>query len=372
MNSSLETRLGDTQLPNSGGQTTAEVEIGVNNPSTGNLPIDIVFCIDCSGTMGGDPIRVAEQGVRKAVGNLSRDDTVGVVRFSSSAEVILDPISGDQTQKANDALQQLSAGGKTNMAEGLGESKRLLSEMAQNRPETDAVQLIVLVTDGKPNLHNVSEFDIPAYEYESEDVDLYTDIGSGLNQTGITVHSAGVGGYKQEFIKEVSINSGGEYDHLESPQEMAEFFTIQVKDAQDIVATNPILEFTERNGTTIENIGQEIPQIGEPDIEQHGDRYIVHAADVNRNKPPVYGLKLDIPKQDSGKQTIVDVELTIEQDYLTDSLEVKMVPDVAVDPDSGIKEVGERVDTMVQVIDDDSMDEGEEVERTKQYVREGN
>jgi hypothetical protein len=244
--------------------------------------------------------------------------------------------------------------------------------MAQNRPETDAVQLIVLVTDGKPNLHNVSEFDIPAYEYESEDVDLYTDIGSGLNQTGITVHSAGVGGYKQEFIKEVSINSGGEYDHLESPQEMAEFFTIQVKDAQDIVATNPILEFTERNGTTIENIGQEIPQIGEPDIEQHGDRYIVHAADVNRNKPPVYGLKLDIPKQDSGKQTIVDVELTIEQDYLTDSLEVKMVPDVAVDPDSGIKEVGERVDTMVQVIDDDSMDEGEEVERTKQYVREGN
>ena len=92
MNSSLETRLEDTQLPNSGGQTTAEVEIGVDNDSTGDLPIDIVFCIDCSGTMTGDPIRVAQQGVRKAVDNLSKDDTVGVVRFSSSAEVVLEPI----------------------------------------------------------------------------------------------------------------------------------------------------------------------------------------------------------------------------------------------------------------------------------------
>jgi Mg-chelatase subunit ChlD len=379
MDSSLETRLEDTQLPNSGGQTTAEVEIGVDNPGRGTLPIDIVFCIDCSGTMEGEPIRVAQQGVREAVDNLSGDDTVGVVQFSSSADVILDPISGNRTEQARTALQQLSAGGRTNMAAGLGESKRLLSEMATDRStasaESGSVQLVVLITDGKPNRTDLTEFDIPAYQYEAKDAELYTEIGSALNQAGITVHSAGVGGYKQEFIKEVSINSGGEYDHLQSPREMDEFFKTQVRDAQDVIAANPILEFTERNGTTIETIGQEVPQVGDPDIEQHGDRYIVHAADVNRNKPPVYGLQLDVPEQDSGMQTLVDIELTVESDYTTDSLDVKMVPDVAVDPDSGIKQVGDNVNEMVRVIDDvddDILDEEEEVEQTKQFVREGN
>jgi Ca-activated chloride channel family protein len=377
MNSTLDTRLEDTQLPNSGGGTTAEIEIGAGGLGTNDLPLNIVFCIDCSGTMSNGPIRTAEEGVKDAVGNLSANDTVGAVTFSGTADVVLEPVSGNQTQRAREALSGLRASGKTNITDGLGKSKRLLSEMANTNgvgtSETDAVQLIILITDGKPNRMDVSKFDLDGsgWSRDAEDTELYTQVGEDLNQAGITVHSAGVGGnYEQEYIKETSMNSGGEYSHLDTPRELDEFFKNQVKDAQDIVATNPVLELTERNGTTIETIAQEVPQIGDPNIEQHGDRYVIHAADVNRSKPPLYGLQLDVPEQDNGMQELVKVELTIGNEHLSDSLEVKMVPDVAVNPDAGNVRVGERMETTVEVLEKDIDDEGEEAEQTRQHVEE--
>jgi Ca-activated chloride channel family protein len=48
-------------------------------------PKEVVFVLDCSGSMSGAPIEAAKSLVRHALGNLNRDDTFKILSFSMSA-----------------------------------------------------------------------------------------------------------------------------------------------------------------------------------------------------------------------------------------------------------------------------------------------
>jgi Ca-activated chloride channel family protein len=85
-------------------------------------PMEMVFVLDCSGSMRGRPIAKAKDAVKRALCKLEPDDTFQVIRFSQSASQFgSDPVPAtrENVQKALQYVDSLGGSGGTMMIEGI-------------------------------------------------------------------------------------------------------------------------------------------------------------------------------------------------------------------------------------------------------------
>lgn len=84
--------------------------------------IELVYVIDCSGSMGGQPIAQAKAAIRHSLSKMRPDDTFQVIRFSNDAQAMSDrplSFSRDNVSRALVYLDQPYGGGGTMMIEGI-------------------------------------------------------------------------------------------------------------------------------------------------------------------------------------------------------------------------------------------------------------
>jgi Ca-activated chloride channel family protein len=85
-------------------------------------PMEMIFVLDCSGSMNGKPIAKAKQAITRALRNLQPGDTFQVIRFSNNASQ-LGPkpveVTHDNIRKALDYVESLKGSGGTQMIEGI-------------------------------------------------------------------------------------------------------------------------------------------------------------------------------------------------------------------------------------------------------------
>lgn len=105
-------------------------------------PIDVVFLLDVSGSMEGEPRREMVAGVRAAARALTgKGARITVIAFSDGAETIL---ARSRSEEAiGEALDRLPHGGGTAMDRGFLEARGALSDSER--------AIVHLVTDGMPN-----------------------------------------------------------------------------------------------------------------------------------------------------------------------------------------------------------------------------
>jgi Ca-activated chloride channel family protein len=85
-------------------------------------PMEMVFVLDCSGSMNGQPIAKSKEAVKRALRKLGPDDTFQVVRFSnSSSQFGPEPVAAtpENVQRALAYVDTLQGGGGTMMIEGI-------------------------------------------------------------------------------------------------------------------------------------------------------------------------------------------------------------------------------------------------------------
>ncbi|MBN1846094.1 MAG: VWA domain-containing protein [Sedimentisphaerales bacterium] len=85
-------------------------------------PLEMVFVLDCSGSMNGKPIEKAKDAVKRALRCLQEGDTFQVIRFSNNASTFGPaPIAAtrDNVQKAIEYVENLRGSGGTMMIEGI-------------------------------------------------------------------------------------------------------------------------------------------------------------------------------------------------------------------------------------------------------------
>ena len=86
------------------------------------MPREMVFVLDCSGSMRGWPMRKSKEAMRRALKKLDSDDTFQVIRFSSNAshfgpEPV--PATRENIRRAIEYVEGLSGSGGTMMIEGI-------------------------------------------------------------------------------------------------------------------------------------------------------------------------------------------------------------------------------------------------------------
>jgi len=85
-------------------------------------PMEMVFVLDCSGSMSGTPIAQAKKAIERALMHLEPDDTFQIIRFSNNASQLgAAPIlaSKDNVREGLDYLRSLEGEGGTMMIEGI-------------------------------------------------------------------------------------------------------------------------------------------------------------------------------------------------------------------------------------------------------------
>jgi Ca-activated chloride channel family protein len=85
-------------------------------------PLEMVFVLDCSGSMSGEPLAQAKQAIARALKQLDPNDTFQVIRFSNNASSLGPaPIAATQPniRRGLDYLESLNSEGGTMMIEGI-------------------------------------------------------------------------------------------------------------------------------------------------------------------------------------------------------------------------------------------------------------
>ena len=119
------------------------------------IPVDIVFVIDVSGSMGGTKIAQTRDALVTIINQLRPTDRFSMVTFESTVSVLLDlAIASDQNKQQGVRLAQgLEAGGGTNFNDGLITGVDILRAQTL----TTNIPLVVMLTDGEPTAGVTSE-----------------------------------------------------------------------------------------------------------------------------------------------------------------------------------------------------------------------
>ena len=107
-------------------------------------PVELVFVLDCSGSMQGAPLAKAKGALERALKRLEPDDTFQIVRFSNSASALGPaplPATPANVRRGLDYLASLQSEGGTMMLEGI--------RAALDFPrDPDRLRVVSFMTDG--------------------------------------------------------------------------------------------------------------------------------------------------------------------------------------------------------------------------------
>ena len=119
------------------------------------VPVDMVFVIDVSGSMGGRKIEQTRQALKSIINQLRPSDRFTMVTFSSSVRTWKETLVSvsEYRQQAVQFARGLVASGGTNFNSGLLTGASILKDHGKS----EYVPLLVILTDGQPTVGETSE-----------------------------------------------------------------------------------------------------------------------------------------------------------------------------------------------------------------------
>jgi Ca-activated chloride channel family protein len=141
--------------------------------------VNAVLLIDTSGSMQpGDRLPLLQQGFRLFAQQLRDDDRVAIVTYAGQAQTALEPTAGNDKHKIIEAIDNLRAAGSTAGGEGM----RRAYALAERHFDKQAVNRVILATDGDFNVGITDPKELERFIAEKRKTGIYLSIfgvGSG-------------------------------------------------------------------------------------------------------------------------------------------------------------------------------------------------
>lgn len=163
---------------------------------------NLVFLMDVSGSMASpDKLPLAIQGLRMMLGEMNPEDTVAIVVYASASGVALEPTPVSDRGRIEAALDALSAGGSTAGGEGL----RLAYTMAERNFDDEAVNRVILVTDGDFNVGVTGDERLEDFVARKRETGIY-----------LSVMGFGLGNYNDALMQTIAQAGNGTAAYVDS------------------------------------------------------------------------------------------------------------------------------------------------------------
>ena len=168
-------------------------------------PRNLVFLLDVSGSMmPSDKLPLVKAAMRMLTDVLTERDRVAIVVYAGASGLVLPSTAGDQKERIYEALEQLSAGGSTNGAQGI----QLAYQVARRNFIRGGVNRVVLATDGDFNVGVTNQSDLVSL------IERERESGIFLSVLGV-----GTGNLKDSTMEKLADKGNGNYAYLDSLHE---------------------------------------------------------------------------------------------------------------------------------------------------------
>lgn len=168
-------------------------------------PLNLTLLIDVSGSMAPEnKLPLALKGFRMLAEQLNARDRVSIVVYAGAAGAVLEPTPGNEHARILAALDNLRAGGSTAGGEGL----RLAYSLAEQNFNRNAVNRVVIATDGDFNVG-------------INDPQALQDFVSRKRETGVYLSVLGFGGgnYNDALMQRLAQNGNGNAAYIDTLNE---------------------------------------------------------------------------------------------------------------------------------------------------------
>jgi len=190
------------------------LQIGVQAPHVAardRRPLNLTFTLDNSGSMRGAPMDNQKAVLRAIAAELEEGDIVSMVSWNTSQNTLLEShwVSGPDDPVLLRVIEELTAGGGTNLNAGLRNGYRL----AQDNFDADALNRVVVISDGQANVGVTERETIAAAAQDGEGAAIYL-VGVGTGN-----------GYDDRMMDTITDAGKGGYLFVDSPEEAFEQFS---------------------------------------------------------------------------------------------------------------------------------------------------
>jgi Ca-activated chloride channel family protein len=172
--------------------------------------LNLVFLVDVSGSMwSADKLPLAQEALNILVDQLGPQDHVSIVVYAGAAGAVLEPTAGDQKLMIRCAIGSLRAGGSTAGGAGMA----LAYSLAEQNFDENAVNRVVLLTDGDFNVGITNENTLEDFVSGKRDTDIY-----------LSVYGFGRGNYNDLLMQTLSQAGNGTAAYIDTLQEARRLF----------------------------------------------------------------------------------------------------------------------------------------------------
>ncbi len=203
------------------------VRVGISSAETSSaerLDADLALVVDCSGSMGdAGKMEMAQAALRTLVTSLRPTDRVGVVCYSTTADVVLEPTRVSEQDGILAAIDALVPRESTNAAAGLA----LGYDMAMSMRTEGRMTRVVLISDG---VANVGETDPDGILSR-----ISTEAKAGINLVSVGV---GITTYNDHLLEQLADQGDGWHVYIDTEAEAERVFATSLTGSLVVAATD--------------------------------------------------------------------------------------------------------------------------------------
>ena len=215
---------------------------------------NLVFLLDVSGSMNSpDKLPLVKQSMELLLTTLDPDDTVAIAVYAGAAGTVLEPTPVKEKQKIRAALRQLTAGGSTAGAQGI----RLAYELAQAQFDENAINRVILATDGDFNVGITNQRELQSF------IERKREEGTYLSVLGF-----GQGNYQDALMQTLAQNGNGVAAYIDTLSEAQKVLVHEATSTLFPIATDVKLQLEFNPATVAEYrlIGYETRHLNREDF----------------------------------------------------------------------------------------------------------
>lgn len=185
-------------------------------------PSNLVFLVDVSGSMNSpNKLGLLKSALKLLSRQMRDEDRISIVVYAGASGVVLDPVAGTESARISQALDSLTAGGRTNGAAGI----RTAYQLAEQSFIKHGINRVLLATDGDFNVGTVS------FEALKDLVEEKRKSGISLTTLGF-----GAGNYNDHLMEQLADAGNGNYAYIDTLNEAQKVLVDEMSSTLNTIA----------------------------------------------------------------------------------------------------------------------------------------